>query len=576
MDDELNDIRDLFKEEARELLSELEASLLKVEESPEDKEPVNSVFRAMHTVKGSGAACGFTDIAKFAHEVETVLDLVRNGKVAVTKELINLTLSARDTILLMLDTPDGNENAYKPGVEKIVTALKRLLPDTRKEADAIIPLQQDAVEDLVRVSKEQKAAENIPMDSGQAESPADGQQMLEMREKRQKADLAATIRVPSQKLDSLVNIVGEMVIIQDRISLTAISRKDTELISIVEEFERLIGELHDTTMSLRMMPIWTTFNRFRRVVRDLSVQLGREVELVTEGGETELDKTIIERLSDPLIHILRNSIDHGVEPPEIRQANGKPKKGTVRLSAAYSGADVLITISDDGGGIDPEVIKSKAVEKGLLSTGAELSEKEIFGLIMLPGFSTAKQVSSVSGRGVGMDVVKEAVTALRGSVEIASKKGVGTTFTLKLPLTMAIIDGFLVAIGGVRFILPLFAVEECIKLAREEVEKNNHRGIINVRGEIVPYIRLRSWFMITGNQPRVEQAVIVRVAGSKIGLVVDSVIGEHHVVIKSLGAVYKDVEGISGATILGDGAVALIIDIPKIIKNVEKEEMSAA
>lgn len=286
--------------------------------------------------------------------------------------------------------------------------------------------------------------------------------------------------------------------------------------------------------------------------------------MTTEGAETELDKTVIERLNDPLVHLIRNSIDHGIEPPHVRRELGKPSTGMLHISARHSGAYVLIELTDDGAGIDRDVVRRKAIGKGIIGPDADLSDKEIFSLIFAPGFSTSATVTSVSGRGVGMDVVKKTIDSLRGSVEVSSEKGEGTTVTLRLPLTLAIIEGLLVEIDNRYFILPLPMVHECVELTRRDVENSNGNNIANIRGEIVPYIRLRETFGIPGSRPDREQIVITEIDRERTGFVVDHVIGEHQTVIKSLGKVYRNVQGISGATVLGDGTVALIMDVAKL------------
>jgi two-component system chemotaxis sensor kinase CheA len=324
-------------------------------------------------------------------------------------------------------------------------------------------------------------------------------------------------------------------------------------------------------MSIRMQPIGPTFNGFKRLVRDLSGELGKEVVLVTEGDETELDKTVIERLADPLIHLIRNSIDHGIEAPGFREAEGKPRQGTVRLSAIHAGSDVLIRIEDDGAGLDSEAIKAGALEKGLITPDLELPERQVFGLIFTPGFSTAKKLSSVSGRGVGMDVVKRNVEAIRGCIDIESKRGIGTAITLKLPLTLAIIDGLLVTVGDARFVLPLSIIEECVELTQEHRERPHGREMIPLRGSLVPYMRLREEFGINGAAPPIEQVVITQTRMGRVGLSVDAVIGEYQTVIKGLGRLYMDTKGVSGATILGDGTVALILDVNELLDNLATE-----
>lgn len=693
--------RQAFKEEACELLAELETSLLELEERPEDGDLIGRVFRAMHTIKGSGAMFGFDDIAKFTHEVETVFDRVRNGELRVTKELVSLTLAARDRIRQMLDGSENSATADADETGRITALLKKLagqrscteelravseqksarnledfpgvlteyityrlrfrpnltifsngtdpvclLKELRQMGDCEVVAQTDAVpqlekyasevcytywdivlttnkglnaikdvfifveadselkidiiddsggfpesgpgykklgdilgergdlscEDLRKALESQKRVGELlveagAVDTGKVESALIEQKRVrELLERRQSAESASTIRVASDRLDSLVNLVGELVTVQARLSRTSGLKNDPELVSIAEEVERLTAELRDRTMSIRMLPIGTTFSKFKRLVRDLSAELGKEVDLTTDGAETELDKTVIEKMNDPLVHLIRNSIDHGIERPEVREAAGKPGKGTIHLSASHSGAHVLVRIDDDGAGLDTEAIRDKAISKGLMSADAGLSEKELFGLVFAPGFSTAKNISSVSGRGVGMDVVKRAIDSLRGTIDIRSQKGLWTSVTLKLPLTLAIIEGLLVRVAEVYFVMPLSAVEECVELTREDVKRSHGRHMANVRGQIVPYIRLREEFAMPGEIPELEQIVIVGSDGNRVGFVVDSVIGEHQTVLKSLGRFYSKTEGVSGATILGDGTVALILDIPELIR----------
>jgi len=736
--------KNAFLEEAYELLAELETSLLELEDRPDDLDIIGRIFRAMHTIKGSGAMFGFDEISAFTHEVETVFDLVRNGEMEASKELINLTLSARDHIKIMLDSPDTSGD-HKQNGDTIVEALKELAPRTKaaqepasddgtqsensdwqsdsperkityqirfrpspdifamgnnpvfllNELRALgdcsvvahsedIPLLQEmdpescyvywdaalttteginAIKDvfifvaddckldmhiiddsggvdeatlfdilkekgfitkedtnqlkasykrigeilvdrgditpqeLNKVLSEQKRIGEMLVKAGLVdratiESALAEQQRIkevrkistDVREKKGKvvqqrqlqSEAVSSIRVASDKLDKLVDLVGELVTVQARLTQTSSSRNDPEMVSIAEEVERLTNELRDNTMSVRMVPIGSMFSKFRRLVRDLSAETGKEVEMTTDGSETELDKTVIDKLNDPLVHLIRNSIDHGIEPPHVREANRKTRQGAVHLAARHSGASVLIEIKDDGAGLNAEAIRTKAVERGLLDPGASVSEKELFQMILAPGFSTAQKVTSVSGRGVGMDVVKQNIEALRGTIEINSKIGAGTTMTLKLPLTLAIIDGLLVKIGEDFYVMPLSLVEECVELTRDDVARAHGRQIANVRGEIVPYISLREQFNIPGNKPDIEQIVIVSIDDHRVGFVVDDVVGEHQTVIKSLGTFYKDAEGLSGATILGDGTVALILDVPKLFQKVEQQEVVLA
>ncbi len=703
-----------YRVEAHELLAELETSLLALEEEPEDQDLISRVFRAMHTIKGSGSMFGFDDIASFAHELETVFDLVRNGRMAVTKALIDLTLASADLIRFMLDDVHAGDVSENKVAQNIIASLRTLLPSNAPRQPAPPPsrpppdagrtsavsrdipespsgnvtyrislrLAQDVfvrgtnpilllnelrdlgecrvtarlndipnleaidpekcytywdvilttnrgvdavkdvfifvedecdliikVIDVIEPSAEsadtishkklgdillergdispwhiektlgkQKRIGQLLMEEGLvapdqvASALAEQDHVKGIRQKYSQAEQASSIRVPAERLDKLVNLVGELVTVQARLSQTVGPLEHAGLLSISEEVERLITELRDNTMSIRMLPIGTTFSKFKRLVRDLSNDLGKEVAMLTEGAETELDKTVIDRLNDPLVHLIRNSIDHGIEMPQIRQAAGKPREGTVHLSAEHSGASVLIRIRDDGAGLNSAAIRRKAEERGLITPGTELSEKETFSLIFAPGFSTAQKVTGVSGRGVGMDVVKRSIDTLRGSIDISSREGEGTTVTLKLPLTLAIIDGLLVQLGEGRFVLPLSIVEECVELTREDVAKSHGKQIIYVRGEIVPYIQLRDLFAIPGTPPDVQQIVITESAGGRVGFVVDKVVGEHQTVIKSMGRMFRDVDVISGATILGDGTVALIIDIPKLVHGVEARE----
>jgi len=376
----------------------------------------------------------------------------------------------------------------------------------------------------------------------------------------------ATVRVPSNRLDRLVNLVGELVMNHSRLAQAASLHGAAEFANPVQELERLVAELRDNVLGIRMLPIGTLFGRFRRLVHDLSAELGKEADLVTEGAETELDKSILDQLGDPLVHCLRNCLDHGVEPPEEREAKGKPRRGTIRLAAMHAGSDVVVSISDDGRGVDRASVRAKAVERGLIAPDAVLNDKEIFNLLLLPGFSTARKVTNVSGRGVGMDVVKRQIDALRGGLTLASEAGRSTVVSITLPLTLAIIDGLLVQVGADQFIVPMAAVTENVELPGAQRARNNGRNVIAVRGDLVPYIDLRRTFQIPGAPPPIEKVVIVRHEEHRVGLVVDCVLGTHQTVIQSLGKVFRNVEVVSGATIMGDGRVVLILDVAAAIR----------
>ena len=635
-----------FLEEARELLSELEAALLELDEKRDDLEIVGRAFRALHTIKGSGAMFGFDDIAGFAHHLEAVFDQLRKGELAATADLISLALGAGDQIKTMLDAAAGQGTADANGSARILAELRRLTgspephPDMARvsriearepglsaewhihfrpgpdvilngtnpllllrelrelgqlqvqlDASAIPPLGEIDAErsyvawDMVlKTDAGREAIRDIfifieddcelrvvpaPEDAPAAHVPA---AKLDQPESANIAGakapgVASSIRVSTEKLDQLVNLVGELVTVQARLTAVSARRDDADIQAISEEIDRLTAELRENSMSIRMLPLRNTFERFRRLVHDLSIDLHKQVDLAIEGADTELDKTVIDQLNDPLVHLIRNSMDHGIETPDQRRAAGKPPTATIRLSALHSGAQVLIRVTDDGRGLDVEALRMRGIEQGLIDRSAELSESEIFSLILAPGFSTAREVTDVSGRGVGMDVVRRSVEALRGSIEIHSKPGAGLTVTLRLPLTLAIIDGLLVRVGGTHFILPLANSRECVELTRQDIQDAHGNHLASVRGETIPYIRLSEYFQMPTTTPEREQIMVVETEDGHYGLVVDEVLGNHQTVIKNLGRFYRDVQMVSGATILGNGTVALILDSHRLVQN---------
>lgn len=679
---------EVFKEEAAELLLELESALLELEDHPGDADLISRVFRALHTIKGSGAMFGFDDVSSFTNDLETAFEHVRDGKIPVTRELIDLTLGARDLIREMIFS-QRDEPVDQGEIKKILSTLKTLVPDTpghlseqggdREDVPAqdpagpaityrirfrpsknvfargvnVIPLFNELKElgpcrvmaqtenipelkdmdpeacytywDIVLTTdkgenaikdvfifvddedgvllvetlagenaglgeEDHNALREVLVEQGSlrteelrdalsdrkrrllAQEEAGGEVPAPGTRKRRWDDTGTSIRVASDKLDVLADLVGELVTVQARLTQIAATRNDPEVLKVSEEVERLTEDLRDNTMSIRMVPVGSTFKKFRRLVRDLSADLGKEIQLTTKGGETELDKTVIERLSDPLVHLIRNCVDHGIEEPAQRKAAGKPVQGTVHLSAEHSGGNVLIHITDDGKGLDYDAVLERAVAMGLAVEGQDISEKEACAMILAPGFSTAREVTNVSGRGVGLDVVKKAIDSLGGEIEIQSTAGHGMSVTLRLPLTLAIIEGLLVKISEEFFVIQLSAVEECIELENSSGNGQNNAQIVNIRGKAVPYIRLRDRFGVPGERPALEQVVITNIDGQHVGFTVDSVVGENQTVIKSLGRFYKDIEGVSGATILGDGTVALIIDCQMLFRAALKEE----
>lgn len=688
---------DTFRQEAQELIEQLEASLLDLEQSPGDRELVDSAFRALHTLKGSGAMFGFEAMSAFAHHLENAFDKVRKGELEASSPLVALALEAEDLIRSMIFEPEPDQrergevlagrlallvgqgaqqeealidrpaeapvqktdwrihmglpaDSMAMGTNPLllldelrdlghctVTVLTEKVPPLAEiEAegcylawdvilttdaplsaieDVFIFVQDEAELSISEISLtegdcrlgqilvdrgvvsndavEEVVAARPPIgallvDAGKVSPEVVQSALAEQKHiNRERGDASrdaatqASIRVPAERLDDLMDRVGELVIVQARLRQLAFTNGDPQIKAVGEEIERLVSELRDTTMTIRMVPIGTLFGRFRRLVHDLSRDLGKQVTLVTVGEETELDKTVIERLNDPLVHLIRNAIDHGLEPASDRLAAGKPPAGEIRLEACHSGAQVVISVMDDGRGLDRTRIQAKAEENGLVPAGAKLSDEELFQLIFQPGFSTARAVTSVSGRGVGMDVVKRAIDALRGSVEIRQRQGGGTEVSVRLPLTLAIIDGLLVRVGKGRYVIPLAAVEECVELSAADDLRSTGRSFLNIRDELVPFLRLRDLFSSQMPADPFQKVVIVSLGDVRVGLVVDQVIGDHQTVIKSLSKLHRNpaggVDAFSGATILGDGTVALILDIEHLIEWAQaREDVSKA
>ncbi len=673
----ISDPTETFRQEARELLEQLEAGLLDLEQDPSNADLVNSTFRALHTIKGSGAMFGFTAVAEFVHEFETAFDQVRKGQTTANAALIEVALNAKDHIHLLIETPEGDIG----GGEQILAHLRAIIsgettaaasaPQKRKaetipqaRLDATAPplstwrlefyLPADALiygtspqlllEELAQIGPNTVTAltGRIPdlatldpetpyigwrvdietadptsaiddvflflrdsieltltqLDADQAALtaplPEPAETALEAPAPERKPEpapvettevqtappprpkaaggaeatdraAASSMRVPAERLDELMDRVGELVIAQARLSQIAGLSSDTALKTIAEELERLSSGLRDTTMGIRMVPIGTLFSRFRRLIHDLSGELGKPIEFITSGEDTELDKTMIERLADPLVHLIRNSVDHGLESADKRLAAGKPAKGVVRLSAVYSGAEVAISVTDDGAGLNTARIRAKAEENGLITPDAKLTDQELHHLIFAPGFSTAKEVTSLSGRGVGMDVVKRTIDGLRGTIDVSSRPGQGSTMTLRLPLTLAIIDGMLVRVGNGRYTIPLAAVEECVELPEGIEAHAKGRNFLDIRGALVPYLRLRQVFGTAGEPDQHQKVVIVSSGEGRVGLVVDQIIGNNQTVIKQLSKLHSSIKSFSGATILGDGTVALILDTAHLV-----------
>ena len=655
------DPAEIFRLEAQDVLEQLEQNLLDLGDSLDDHNLIDSAFRALHTIKGSGAMFGFSEVAEFVHEFETAFDRVRKGDAVPSADLVSVSLDAKDHIATLIAEPEVHAAVGEPILDRLRTIVGSgeskvyaqkngnivdtiasdlsseetegwnirfnlpgdslslganpvlllnelrelgscsvrantnsiptledlepeicflswevtLLGDCSKEAieevflfvsdgmdleiSPITPKAEEVVDDIVDTSSEvvkdgvDPSGEKTDLRKG----PSRG---------------SSSLRVAAERLDELLDHVGELVIAQARLSQISYDSRDSGLMGVTEEIERLSAGLRDITMGIRMIPIGTLFNRFRRLVHDLSSDLGKNVDFATTGEQTELDKTVIESLADPLVHIIRNSIDHGLESPQSRVAAGKNEKGTVRLSAAHEGAEVAISVSDDGAGLNTDHIRRKAEEMGLISPDTLLSDNELHRMIFHPGFSTAQKITSVSGRGVGMDVVSRTMDALRGRIDVTSRPNMGTTVTLRLPLTLAIIDGMLVRVGSNRYSIPLSAVEECVELPAEVAESTSGRNFLSIRDELVPFLRLRELFETKEPEEIHQKVVIVSAGEQRMGLVVDQILGNTQTVIKSLSRLHADIETFAGATILGDGAVALILDIVQLMRSAQKLE----
>lgn len=746
----LDQAKQTFVIEARELLRSMEEALLYLETASEDKDTVDALFRAVHTIKGSAGVFGFEPIVAFTHIVEGVLGGMRNGKAPIGHDLIALLLSCGDHIGALVDCvaeqgadPDAEllargdtlldqlhsyadpgqklgepgEASGIPGQHRVkasagrgskvrndnwhislrfgrdvlrngmdplsflrylgtlgeVVSLRTLF-DTMSDAAQMDPescylgLEMDfksradketianvfefvredckirilpphsqiseyieminaLPEDKIRFGEllvSSSALTQEELEEGlqiqqcpaglsfqacvyKAKGECDGKQCLhdatvqcrfqaapeetpprlmlgeilveegmvqreivdralekQKQNRESKLREGKFIRIQADKLDYLINLVGELVIAGASASLLAQRAGNATLQEAMSSVSRLVDEIRGGALQLRMVPIGETFSRFKRVVHDLSRELNKEIELMISGAETELDKTVIERISDPLMHLVRNAMDHGIEPANRRAALGKPEKGTVRLNAFHDSGSIVIEVSDDGAGLNREKILKMAIERGIVSPDQELSDQEIHNLVFEAGFSTAEKVTNLSGRGVGMDVVRRNVEALRGTAEIGSRAGAGTTVKLRLPLTLAIIDGFLMGVGTASYVVPLDMVVECVELDERHTARGHN--YIDLRGEVLPFLRLRDQFREAGKANRRENIVVVQYAGRKAGLVVDKLMGEYQAVIRPLGKIFSNLQGISGTTILGSGEVALILDVPALVQ----------
>jgi two-component system chemotaxis sensor kinase CheA len=549
-----------FIEESKEHLQEIELGVLALEENPEDEESLNAIFRAFHTLKGGSGFLNLGPINRLAHELESLLELARQHQLRLEGNSINLVLGGADTLKAMVEAVQRQVTGtdphqpipteVQPWIERVKAAVKACQDGETEAADRSEPAGFTPT--IVAAAKSEEA----PSGKGESQSKSN----------------SGVVKVDTGKLDSLMDLVGEMVVAQSQVAqnVDSVATQNQQLMRNLAQLRRITNELQRTAMSLRMVPIRGTFQKMTRLVRDLSTKAGKMVELQISGADTELDRSIIEEINSPLVHMIRNAVDHGLETPEARTAKGKPAKGTIWLRAFHQGGNVVIEIADDGAGLDRQRILSKGIERGLVQEGQQLAERDIFGLIFQPGFSTAQQVTEISGRGVGMDVVRRNINRLHGKIEIESEQGKGSTFSIFLPLTLAIIDGLAVSVGQERFLLPTLSVRESFRPTADMLNSIHERAeTVNVRGQILPLLRLHDHFSIEpeSRDPLKSIIVVVEAEGRDHCLMVDRLLGKQEIVIKGLGPTFQENRYLAGAAILGDGRVSLILDVNSLVSN---------
>ncbi len=565
-----------FINDSNEHLINIEQGVLVLEDNPNNADTINTIFRAFHTFKGGSGFVQLTVIQTLAHELESLLDQVRQHKLAVTRPVIDLILEGGDALKQFVVEIDAQLSGKK--LASISVPTLRLLARIRAILRGEIPAPAAAavIEPAATIAPAAPQAPlatapvnapivNVAFTPPAAPAPTPVPARAESNSAPKASASGSAVKVDTGKLDSLVDLVGELVIGQSLVvqNRALVSVQDEQLTRDLAQLGRITKELQRTAMSLRMVPIRATFQKMNRLVRDTAARIGKQVELIMEGEETELDRTIVEEISDPLIHMIRNAIDHGIEMPDVRQKRGKPPQGTVWLKAFYQGGNIVIQIRDDGNGLDTTRLLAKAVEKGIVRADDSLTENEIFNLIFAPGFSTAEVVTDLSGRGVGMDVVRRNIEKLRGKVDIQSTLGQGSTFSIFLPLTLAIIDGLIVGVGEHRYILPTLSVCESFRPTAGMISSVHGRGeMISVRGKLRPVLRLHDYLGVTptSTDPTQSIAVVVEAGKEARCIIVDQLLGKQEVVIKSLGETFKQTRALAGAAILGDGRVGLILD----------------
>ncbi|WP_293998185.1 chemotaxis protein CheA [Sphaerotilus sp.] len=603
-----------FMDEALDTLRQLEHSLLRMEHDPDDREAVHAAFRAAHTLKGAASMFGLDPLVRLAHTLESTLDALREGRQPLTASTLAALLHTSDALAVQVaasaqaqaqgqePAPTGWQLTLQMGADALRHGLDPLpclryldrlgtvravsIGDTRLPTlqaldpetcwlDVALTLDTTAPREVVAevfdFLQDDCTLALHPLPSPLPSPLSDPQRTSAPVAVQPPADEGRFVRVRADKLDRLVDLVGELVIAGSGATSAARTARSAGCIEANQRVHDLVQRARDSVLALRMVPIHQTFSRFQRVVRDVGKALGKEVALEILGGDTELDRTMVDAIADPLMHLVRNSLDHGLEPPDERQTRGKLPRGLLRLQARQEAGSVVIEVSDDGRGLDGPRILAKATARGLVAPGATLDESQIHALLFEPGFSTAEQVTELSGRGVGMDVVRRQVESLRGQILLHSTPGAGTRVQIRLPLTLAIIDGFLTQVGGVDYVLPLDSVAECIETPpglHSGAHAGHHpaSGCLDLRGQVLPYLDLRVCFGHGGERPARQSLIVVRGSTGRIGLLVDRLLGEHQTVIKPLGPLFRHLPCLAGSTILGNGGVALILDVPALAR----------
>ncbi len=563
------DILSEFTTESFDRIAQIEASLLELENNPDDADQVGEIFRAFHTIKGTSGFLGLDAIQKLAHLAENLLDRARDGEIRIIGGYADLSLKSCDMLREMISTVEnsspGEPLAKPPSFDDLIRGLSD--PDS-VEANAQLP---EAERTATAPSREDSSGETGDAKRPLGEPAREVQEVTMKKSSASRPEADASIRVSTARLDSLINMAGELVIAHSMVAQDAavIAENDARLAKNVSHSGKIIRDLQDLAMALRMVPLKGCFQKMARLVRDLGHKANKPVRFVVEGEETEIDRNMVEAINDPLVHMIRNSVDHGIEEADQRRAAGKEPTGTVNLRAYHAAGNVIIELIDDGKGLDKDAIVAKAVQRGIIEPGRELGDREAFDLIFHAGLSTAKTVTDISGRGVGMDVVRKGIEGLNGRVEVDSKRGEGTRLTIYLPLTMAISDAMLLGVGGERFLLPIPFIANTFRPEPKAVSRIHDRSeVVSFLGSLVPMVRLHELFGIPGakTDPSDGLVVVIEAEGRRCAMFVDAILGQHQVVIKSLGPLFSDVDGVSGGAILGDGRIGLILDASGILK----------